>query len=142
MFDTINWDELAARLITLRHCRPPVKESIATDSKSSLQKVNVHLRSPSSTVDDCHRPQLAAIGHEIMQRSQAGDDTILLVSSEITYRLYMSHIHGDEIADNLANEAADEYCMGRPFDYDLSNDHTQPFKDKSWLQQIIEVKTA
>ncbi len=32
--------------------------------------------------------------------------------------------------------------MSRHFDYDLSNDYTQPFKDKFWLQQTIQVQTA
>ncbi len=32
--------------------------------------------------------------------------------------------------------------MSRHFDYDLSNDYTQPFKDKVWLQQTIQVQTA
>ena len=31
-------------------------------------------------------------------------------------------IHGDEVADQLANEAANECCMGRHFDNVLSND--------------------
>ncbi len=117
MLNTINRAELVALLIALRHCRPGVTESIATDSKCSMQKIGVHLRSPSSTVDDCHRPLLEAIGHELMQRAQAGDETILLKVK--------SHI-----ADKLANEAADECRMGRHFDYDLSNDYTQPFRDK------------
>ncbi len=104
----------------MRQCRPGVKESIATDSKCSTQKNGMHLRSPSSTVDNCHRPLLEAIGHEIVQRAHAGDETILLkVKSH-------SGIHGNGVADNLANEAADECCMSRHFDYDLSNDHTQP----------------
>ncbi len=30
--------------------------------------------------------------------------------------------------------------MARHFDYDLSNDYTQPVKDKFWLQQIIQQK--
>ena len=50
-------------------------------------------------------------------------------------------IHGNEMADKLANEA-DECCMGRHFDFDVSNDYTQPFKDKFWLQQITQVQTA
>ncbi len=50
------------------------------------------------------------------------------------------------MADKLANEAADECCMSRhfrvKFDYDLSNDYTQPFKDKFWFQHTIQVETA
>jgi len=66
----------------------------------------VHLRSPSPTVGDCHRPLLEAIGHELMQRARAGDETILLkVNSHIG-------IHGNKMADKLAHEAADECCMG------------------------------
>ncbi|DBB05711.1 TPA: hypothetical protein ACH3X1_016702 [Trebouxia sp. C0004] len=78
MLNTINRAELVARLIAVRHCRPGVKESIATDSKCSMQKVGMHLRSPSLTVENCHRPLLEAIGHEIMQLAKAGDETILL----------------------------------------------------------------
>jgi len=51
-------------------------------------------------------------------------------------------LHSNKMADKLANEAADECCMGRHFDDDLFNDYTQPFKDKYWLQQTIQVKTA
>ena len=93
MLNTINRAELVALLIAVRHCRPGVKESIATHSKCLMQKIGMHLRSPPSTVDDCHRPLLEAIGHEIMQRAQAGDGTILLkVKSHIG-------IHGNEMAD-------------------------------------------
>ncbi len=101
MLNTINRAELVALLIAVSHCRPGMKESIRTDSKCSMQKIGMHLRSPSSTVDDCHRPLL---------RAQAGDETILLkVKSHIG-------IHGNEMADKLANEAADECCMSRHFD--------------------------
>ncbi len=48
-------------------------------------------------------------------------------------------IHGNETADKLAKEAADECCTGRLFDYDLSNDYTQKFKYKYWLQQASQV---
>ena len=41
-----------------------------------------------------------------------------------------------------ADEAADECCMSRHFDYGLSNDYPQPFKDKFWFQQTIQVQTA
>jgi len=96
MLNTINRPELVALLIAVRHCRPGVKESIATDSKSSMQNIGMHLRSLSATVDDCHRSLLEAIGHEIMQQVQAGGETILLkVKSHIG-------IHGNEMADKLA----------------------------------------
>ena len=136
MLNTIHRAKLVALLIAVRHCRPGVKPSIATDSKCSMQKIGMHLRSPSSTVDDCHRPLLEAIGHEIMRRAQAGDETILLkVKSHIG-------IHGNEMADQLANEAADECSMSRHFDYDLSNDYTQPFKGTFCFQHTIQVQTA
>ena len=106
MLNTINRAELVALLIALRHCRPGVTESIATGSKCLTKKIGVHLRSPSPTVGDCHRPLLEAIGHELMQRARAGDETILLkVNSHIG-------IHGNKMADKLAHEAADECCMG------------------------------
>ena len=66
--------------------------------------MHMPLRSPSSTVDDCHKPLLEAIGHEIMQRAQAGYEAILLkVRSHV-------NIHGKELADKLANE---ELCRFR-----------------------------
>ena len=93
MLNTINRDGLVALLIAVRHCKPGVKESIATDSKCSVQKIGMHLRSPSSTLDDCHRPLLEAIGHEIMQRAHAGDETILLkIKPHIG-------VYGNEMAD-------------------------------------------
>ncbi len=52
---------------------------------------------------------------------------------------YTVGIHRNEM---VANEAADECCMGRHFDYDLSNDYTQSFRDKCWLQQFNQVQTA
>ena len=42
----------------------------------------------------------------------------------------------------LANEAADECCMNRHFDYDLFNDYTQPFKDKFWFQHTVQIQTG
>ena len=81
-----------------------------------MQKNGMHLRSPSSIVNTCHRSLLKAIGHEIMQRAQAGVETILHKAKLHT------GIHGNEMADRLANEVADECCMSRRFDYDLSND--------------------
>ena len=42
-------------------------------------------------------------------------------------------IHGNEMADKLANEAAEECCMSRHFDCDLSDDYTQPIEGKLWF---------
>jgi len=54
MLNTINRAKLVALLIALRNCRPGVTESIATDSKCSMQKIGRHLRSPSPTaIDHC-----------------------------------------------------------------------------------------
>ena len=50
MLNTINRAQLLALLIAVRHCRPGVNESIATDSKCPMQKTGMHLRSPSLTV--------------------------------------------------------------------------------------------
>ncbi len=73
MLNTINRAELVALLIALRHCRPDVTESmlrIATDWKYSMQKIGMHLRSPSMTVDDCHRPLLKGCGSMCPVRSR------------------------------------------------------------------------
>ena len=105
MLNTNNSAELVMLLTALRHCRPGVTESIATSvevSKCSMQKNGMHLKSPSTVVDGCHRSLLEVIGRELVQRAQAGDETILLkVKSHIG-------IHGNEMADKLAIVAADE----------------------------------
>ena len=46
------------------------------------------------------------------------------------------------MADKLASAAADECRMGKQFEYDLSDDCTQPFTDKYWMQQTIQIQTA
>ena len=43
------------------------------------------------------------------------------------------------MADKLAKEAADECCMGRHCDNDLSNDYTQSFKYK-YSFPLLDVK--
>ncbi len=65
-------------------------------------------------------------GHEFIPRAQAGYEAILF-----TVKSHIS-IHGNELADKLANEAEDECYMRRHFDYDLSNVYTQQFKDNFW----------
>ena len=46
------------------------------------------------------------------------------------------------MADKLANAAADECRMGKQFEYDQSDDCTQPFTAKYWMQQTIQIQTA
>ncbi len=46
------------------------------------------------------------------------------------------------MADRLANEAAEECSKGRAFDYDISKDFIEPFKDKFWPQQKLKLQTA
>ena len=102
MLNTINRAELVAILVALRECRSYEDECIATDSRCSMQKINKHLRAPAQTKDDCHQPLLQAITTLIVERAKAGLLTkIMKVKSHIG-------IHGNEMADKLANEAAEE----------------------------------
>ena len=79
-----------------------------------MQKINKHLRAPAQTVDDCHRPTLEAIATLIVERAKSGQVTKLMkVKSHIG-------IHGNEMADRVANEAAEECTKGRQFDADVS----------------------
>ncbi len=102
MLNTINRAQLVALLIAVRHCRPGVKESIAIDSKCPRQKTGMHLRSLSLTVGDCHRPLLEAIGHDIMQRAQAGDAILLNVKSHIGMRWLISLQMKQQMNSNAA----------------------------------------
>ena len=134
MLNTINRAELVAILVALRTCRPDQDECIATDSKCSMQKTARHLREPASTMNDCHRPLVHEICKLVLQRARAGVRTdIVKVKSHIG-------IHGTEITDKLANEAAEARDM--LWDFDLSNDFTEPFRDKFWPKQVTEVHTA
>ena len=135
MLNTVNRAELVAILIALRKCRKGMKECIATDSKCSMQKIAKQLGSPAWTMEDCHRPLLAAIASELLLRARDGDETsIIKVKSHIG-------IHGNEMADRLANEAADECVRGRAFDQDVSKNFTEPFQHMFWLQQKKQVRT-
>ena len=111
MLNTINRAELVAILVALRSCRPGTKECIATDSMCSMQKIARHLSSPESTINDCHRPLLEAIGQALLQRARNNEETVIVkVKSHIG-------IHGNEMADQLANEAADECRVRRRTNY-------------------------
>ena len=50
-------------------------------------------------------------------------------------------IPGNEMADRLANEAAEECMKARQFDCDVSQEYCEPFKDKFWIQQEVQVST-
>ena len=134
MLNTINRAELVAILVALRECRPDMNECIATDSRCSMQKIAKHLRLPSATKDDCHRPLVDEIARLIVQRARAGVETsIVKVKSHIG-------INGNEMADKLANEAAE--ASSTACDYDLSRMYTEPFQDKFWPQQVTQVRTT
>ena len=134
MLNTINRAELVAILVALRTCRPDQEECIATDSKCSMQKIARHLRDPASTRNDCHRPLVHEICKLLLQRARAGVRTdIVKVKSHIG-------IHGNEMADKLANEAAEARDMH--WDFDLSHDFSEPFRDNFWPKQTTEVHTA
>ena len=96
-----------------------------------MQKIAKHLRLPSATIDDCHRPLVAEVVRLIVQRARAGVETsIVKVKSHIG-------INGNEMADKLANEAAG--ASSTTCDYDLSRMYTEPFQDKFWPQQATQV---
>ena len=138
MLNTINRAELVAILVALQECRPCKDECIATDSKCSMQKINKHLQAPAQTKDDCHQPLLHAyvITSLIVHRAKTGLTTkIMKVKSHIG-------IHGNEMADKLANEAAEACTKARQFDRDVSQEYCKPFKDKFWIQHEIQVPTT
>lgn len=136
MLNTINRAELVAILVALRECRPYEDECIATDSRCLMQKINKHLRAPAQTKDDCHQPLLHAITTLIVERAKTGLTTkIVKVKSHIG-------VHGNEMADKLANEAAEECTKARQFDRDVSQEYCEPFKDRFWILHEIQVPTT
>ena len=99
-----------------------------TDCNISMQKMCKQSDSPHQTKDYCHQSMLEAIVALVIGREQTGRLTrIMKVKSHIG-------IHGNEMADVLANEA--EVCMkARQFNCDVSQDFYNPFKHKLWMQQ-------
>ena len=92
----------------------------------------MQLRCPIKSKDDCHRLLLQAIVDLMIRRAKQGASTkIIKVKSHIG-------IHGNEMADQLANEAAEECRRGRNFDHDVSQLHAEPFKDRFWLQRKVQ----
>ena len=51
-------------------------------------------------------------------------------------------IHGNEMADKLANEAAEECTKASKFDHDVSQEYCEPFKDKLWIEKETQVHTT
>ena len=102
-----------------------------------MQKINKAIHSPSQIRYDCNRPLLQAIATLIVSRARQGIRTkIIKVKSH-------TGIHGNEQADQLANEAVKECTKTRPaFDQDVSQLYTEPFTDKFWLQSVIQVQTT
>lgn len=76
-----------------------------------------------------------AIGGLIVYRAQQGVPTKIIKVKSHTGK------HGNKIADQLANEAAEECGKSRQFDYDVSQLYSE-LKDKFWLQRRMQVQTA
>ena len=45
------------------------------------------------------------------------------------------------MADKLSHEAAEECTKARQSDRDVSQEYCEPFKDKFWIQQEVQVST-
>ena len=70
--------------VALQECRPDHDEVIATDSKCSMDKIAKHMRDPTLTVNDIHRPMLQAITELLVQRaSNSVKTTLMKVKSHI-----------------------------------------------------------
>ena len=139
MLNTITRAELAAILVALRHCQGDRDEIIATDSKCSMDKVVKHIRNPTLTENDCHQPMLQAIVQLLVGRAKADLKTTLMKVKSHT------GIKGNEMADQLANTAADHAATDQPveqYDMDVSHEHIEDFEDKYWpSHKVAECKS-
>ena len=93
-----------------------------------------------ATIDDCHQLLLLAITNLILDRAKTG------LTIEIMKAKSHIGIHGNEMADRLANEAAlAEECTNsraRQFDRDVSLEYCEPFKEMVWIQHKMQVPTT
>ena len=131
MLNTITRAELAALLVALRECRPEYDEIIATVSKCSMDKIAMHLKHPTSTINDPHRPMLEAIVQLLVNRARDAQYTRLMkVKSHVG-------VDGNEHAGMLANEAAELVAKGEQPDRDVSQEYCEDLDHKFWPQQKI-----
>ena len=94
-----------------------------------MQKISKQSHAPHHIKNGCHQPMPEAIVALVVGRAQAGRLTrIMKVTSHIG-------IHGNEMADKLANEAAEECIKARQFDHDVSQESCNPFKHNLRVQQ-------
>ncbi len=102
MLKIINRAKLVALLIAVRHCRPGVKESVATASKCSLQKFGMHRHRQTSATGRCSKRSRTRSCNEHKQGMR-----------EPCSKSNRIEAYTALMADKLANEAADECCISR-----------------------------
>ena len=134
MLTTITRAELAAFLVALRECRPEYDaEVVATDSRCSMDKIAMHLRDPTWTINDLHRPMvmLEAIMQLLINHAHDAQCTRLIrIKSHIG-------IGGNEHADMLPDEAAELVAKGAQPDRDVSQEYCEDLNQKFWPQTKI-----
>ena len=132
MLNTITRAELAAIFVAIEHGCNNQDETIATDSKCSMDKIAKHLQNPALTTNDCHQPMLQAIVTLLANRARAGLSTTLMkVKSHIG-------IKGSEMADQLANTAAQQVATEGQLDIDVSSKYLENFEHKYWPKQKVK----